>query len=51
MISARSCAVSLETLKANPYNLVKDDSVRIKVVSVNVYGDSVQSDVGSGAVI
>jgi len=32
-------------------SLVKDDSVRVKVISVNVYGDSVESVVGSGAVI
>ena len=41
----------MAALKAAPYNLVKDDSVNVKVVSVNVYGDSIASSVGSGAVI
>lgn len=31
--------------------MVKDDSVVAKIVSVNVYGDSVQESTGSGAVI
>jgi hypothetical protein len=43
--------VTLVLLRASPYNLVKDDSVFIKIVSVNVYGDSIQSPEGNGAVI
>ena len=30
---------------------MKDHSVRVKVISVNVYGESVESVIGSGAVI
>jgi hypothetical protein len=30
---------------------VKDNSIYVKVTSVNVYGDSVQSTAGNGAVI
>ena len=30
---------------------MKNDAVNIKVISVNFYGDSVQSSAGSGAVI
>ena len=41
----------MTTLKAAPYNLVKDDSVNVKIVSVNFYGNSVESVIGSGAVI
>jgi hypothetical protein len=51
VISARTCSISLTTLKASPYNLVKGDSVVAKVLSVNTYGDSVQESTGSGAVI
>jgi hypothetical protein len=43
--------ISLETLKNSPYSLTKGDSVKAKVVSVNFYGDSAESEVGSGAVI
>jgi len=38
--TTRSCQISLETLKAAPYNLVKDQSVYVKIVSKNLYGDS-----------
>ena len=31
--------------------MVKDDSVNVKVISVNFYGDSVESVIGTGAVI
>lgn len=38
-------------MKAAPFNLVKDDVVYAKIISINVYGDSVISDAGAGAVI
>jgi hypothetical protein len=41
VISNRQCQVTLALLQVSPYNLVKDDSVYIKIVSVNVYGDSI----------
>lgn len=41
----------METLKNTPYNLVKDESVYAKLVSVNVYGESVKSTAGNGALI
>jgi hypothetical protein len=50
-VSRRQCTISLDTLKAVPYSLIKDDPVNVRVVSQNVYGDSAQSDTGSGAVI
>jgi hypothetical protein len=51
VVSTRQCTIQLETLRASPYNLVKDDSVNVKIVSVNFYGDSLESVIGSGAVI
>jgi len=51
VVDNRLCYVSLATLKAAPYSLVKAESVYVKVISVNVYGDSVYSDAGNGAVI
>ncbi len=38
-------------MKASPYSLVKGDSIYVKIVSVNAYGDSVYSIAGNGAVI
>jgi hypothetical protein len=51
VITDRTCSITLVTLKASPYLLVKDDSVVATIVSVNVYGESEQSSEGSGAVI
>jgi hypothetical protein len=41
VVADRTCSITLETLKATPYDLVKDDSIYVKIVSVNVYGESV----------
>ena len=52
VISSRTCKVNLVTLKSSPFSLVKGDSVYVKIVSVNVYGDSaIYSVAGNGAVI
>jgi hypothetical protein len=50
-VANRECSISLATLRAAPYNLVKDDQVKAKIISVNIYGDSAISEEGSGAVI
>ena len=51
VMSSRTCSVFLTTLRASPYSLVKDDGVYVKIISVNLYGDSIYSDAGSGALI
>jgi hypothetical protein len=51
VVSNRQCNISLDTLKASPYSLILDNSVKAKVISVNVYGESEMSTEGSGAVI
>ena len=51
VVSSRQCVVSLEILKTNPYNLVLYDSVNVKIITANVYGESVESTVGTGAFI
>ncbi len=52
VISNRACDISLNILKASPYNLVKGDSIYAKIISSNIYGDSeVYSEAGNGAVI
>ena len=43
--------MSLETLKTSPYNLVLYDNINVKVISVNVYGESIESSIGTGAFI
>ena len=51
LIASRLCSIALTTLKASPYNLIKGDSVVAQIISVNVYGESVQVVTGNGAVI
>ena len=51
VVSNRQCNISLDTLKATPYSLVLGDSVKAKIIAVNVYGESEMSTEGSGAVI
>ena len=50
-MSSQTCSISLATLKASPFLLIKDESVYAKIISVNVYGESVHSSAGNGAVI
>jgi hypothetical protein len=40
VIANRGCFIYLSTLIVEPYNLVKDESVLVKVVASNLYGDS-----------
>jgi hypothetical protein len=51
VIDNRVCTISLDTLKAAPFDLVKDDSVWVKIISQNFYGESVLSEAGNNAVI
>lgn len=43
--------IHLDTLKAAPYNLVKDEGVYAKIISINFYGESILSQAGNGALI
>jgi hypothetical protein len=52
VINNRVCNISLSTLKSAPYSLTKGDSIYAKIISTNIYGDSVvYSEAGNGAVI
>lgn len=50
-VANRYCIVPLEVLYVEPYNLVLRESVQVKIISTNYYGDSIYSDAGSGAII
>jgi len=46
------CTVPLSVLYAEPFNLnVLGSSINVKVVAVNAYGESDESEIGGGAVI
>lgn len=49
VIANRQCIVSLFTLIEDPYNLVLHESIDVKVISENFYGDSPLSASGNGA--
>jgi hypothetical protein len=48
---AQTCSVTVLTLQTTPFSLIYGSSIWAKVVAYNVYGDSVISDTGNGAVI
>jgi hypothetical protein len=51
LLANRFCIVPLSVLYAEPYSLVLREEIRVKIVASNFYGDSVASEVGSGAII
>lgn len=51
VIAAQSCSVPVATIMSSYFNLAWGTSVYAKVIAYNVYGDSLISDAGNGAVI
>ena len=51
IVSETQCTVPLATLTELPFNLVFGDAVAVKLTASNAYGESLESDVGSGATI
>jgi hypothetical protein len=49
VIDNRSCVIQISTLESAPFLIVGGDSIYAKVVSVNTYGESEQSESGNGA--
>jgi hypothetical protein len=49
LIANRICLVALDTLIISPYNLILDESIFVKIIASNYYGDSDYSDPGNGA--
>ena len=49
IVASTQCIVPLTTLYATPFELIKGDSIDVKVSAHNVYGESDLSPVGSGA--
>jgi hypothetical protein len=40
-VASRQCQIALATLVTAPYSLVQGDSIWVKIVAINVYGESV----------
>lgn len=51
MVANRICNIYFDTLTAEPYNLVLNEPVRVKIIAINYYGESDYSEIGEGAVI
>ena len=51
IVDSKSCSVPLATLTNAPYSLAFGDSVFAKVVAINYYGESIESEEGNGAII
>ena len=51
MISTSSCTIPTATLRAAPFNLPWGSSIYAKVYATNLYGNSLVSNVGNGAII
>jgi hypothetical protein len=45
------CTIPLSLLTTGPYNLILGDSIFAKLVAINFYGESIESDAQNGAVI
>lgn len=48
---ALTCSIPLSTLTATPFSLVNGQSVKAKLIAINLYGDSGLSVSGSGAIM
>ena len=51
IVISSQCTIPLSTLTAIPFNLKLGDSVNVKIIASNAYGDSVISAVENGAII
>lgn len=51
LLANRFCIVPLSVLYAEPYSLVLREEIKVKIVASNFYGDSIASEVGSGAIV
>ena len=51
MVQATECSISVQILRSTPFNLPWGSNIHAKVVATNLYGDSIESEVGNGALM
>jgi hypothetical protein len=51
IISETECTVPLSTLTSAPFNLMFGNDIIVKLIAINAYGESPESEIGSGATI
>jgi len=50
-VTAKSCAIPFTTLIASPFSIPWGSSIYAKVTAINIYGSSLVSVSGNGAII
>jgi hypothetical protein len=51
LVQATECSISVQILRGTPFNLPWGSNIHAKVVATNLYGDSIESEVGNGALM
>jgi hypothetical protein len=51
IVTNKQCSVPISVLTTAPYLLTLGDNVYAKVIAINFYGESIQSDSGNGGTI
>jgi hypothetical protein len=51
IVNAKSCSIPITSLLSEPWLLVLTDSVYAKIQAVNLYGSSIASLAGNGAIL
>jgi hypothetical protein len=51
IVTDKSCSVPIASLRASSFQLLWGSSIYAKVVAINLYGESVASEPGNGAII
>lgn len=51
IVTQTSCSVPISTLRAAAFNLPWGSEIWAKIVAINLYGESVVSEAGNGAII
>jgi hypothetical protein len=49
--TATTCTIPVAALRASPFSLEWGSSIYVKVIATNLYGDSLESPEGNGAII
>jgi hypothetical protein len=48
---AVSCTIPVDELRVAPFDLIWGSQIMAKVIAINSYGNSSESEIGSGAII
>jgi len=51
LVQATECSISVQILMDAPFNLPWGSNIHAKLIATNLYGDSIESAVGNGALM